>query len=71
VEILAASQGFQSLVLLVLASIGYSQAKPDLIPYPGQNPPGTIPVVFAPGIISKGNIHSRLEIAPDGRNSCV
>jgi hypothetical protein len=36
-------------------------------PYLGQTPPGSTPVVFAPGTISKGNIHSRLEISPDGR----
>jgi Tol biopolymer transport system component len=58
---------FLSLVLLILPSIGYSQAKPDPTPYLGQNPPGNIPVIFAPGIVSKGNIHGRLEISPDGR----
>jgi hypothetical protein len=56
-----------SLLLPVLMSIGYSQTKSDSTPYPGQNPPGIAPVIFAPGIISKGNIHGRLEIAPDGR----
>ena len=35
--------------------------------YLGQAPPGTTPVIFAPGVISRGNIHSRLEISPDGQ----
>ncbi len=35
--------------------------------YLGQKPPGRTPEVFAPGIISTGRIHSRLEISPDGR----
>jgi len=56
-----------TLALFVLASAGYSQAKPEARPYLGQDPPGAVPVIFAPGIISKGNIHSRLEISPDGR----
>jgi hypothetical protein len=50
-----------------MASIGRCQTKPEAKPYLGQNPPGSTPVIFAPGIISKGNIHSRLEISPDGR----
>lgn len=56
-----------SLALYGLASIGFSQTKPGAGPYLGQNPPGTVPVIFAPGIISKGNIHGRLAISPDGR----
>ena len=35
--------------------------------YLGQHPPGTTPVIFAPGVVSTGNIHSRLEISPDGQ----
>lgn len=54
------------LPLLIVAAIGQSQTTPDAAPYLGQNPPGPTPVVFAPGVISKGNIHSRLEISPDG-----
>lgn len=34
--------------------------------YLGQQPPGEAPRVFAPGIISRGNIHGRLAISPDG-----
>jgi hypothetical protein len=55
------------LPLLVVASIGQSQTTPETRSYLGQNPPGTTPVIFAPGVISKGNIHSRLEISPDGQ----
>lgn len=36
-------------------------------PYLGQEPPGPVPVVFAPGVVSTGNLHGRLAIAPDGR----
>ena len=56
-----------SLPLLVVASIGHSQTTPEARSYLGQHPPGTTPVIFAPGVISTGNIHSRLEIAPDGQ----
>src|SRR5512138_1704366 len=35
--------------------------------YLGQQPPGTVPRVFAPGVVSRGNIHSRLTISSDGR----
>jgi len=55
------------LILLAMTSIGRSEAQPEAKPYLGQNPPGNTPVVFAPGLISRGNIHSRLEISPDGR----
>ena len=55
-----------SLALLVVASIGHAQTAPEAGPYLGQTPPGTTPVIFAPGVISKGTIHSRLEISPDG-----
>jgi hypothetical protein len=53
--------------LLVVASIVQSQTTPEARPYLGQNPPGTTPVIFAPGVISRGEVHSRLEISPDGR----
>jgi hypothetical protein len=55
------------LICLAVASTARSQTKPEAKPYLGQVPPGDTPVIFAPGIISKGNIHSRLEISPDGR----
>ena len=50
-----------------LVPVGQSQTTPEARSYLGQNPPGTTPVIFAPGVISKGNIHSRLEISPDGQ----
>jgi hypothetical protein len=34
--------------------------------YLGQVPPGSTPRIFAPEVVSKGNIHSRLVISPDG-----
>ena len=48
-------------------SASFAQNNPDGAPYLGQRPPGRVPSVFAPGVISKGNIHSRLVISPDGR----
>jgi len=48
-------------------STGQAQTRPDSDAYLGQKPPGNTPVVFAPGTISRGNIHSRLEISSDGR----
>jgi Tol biopolymer transport system component len=53
--------------LLALAAGSLAQAKPDGMPYLGQCPPDEIPRVFAPGVVSNGNIHSRLTISPDGR----
>ena len=51
-----------------LAVAGSAEAQPlQAGSYLGQNPPGTTPVIFAPGVISTGNIHSRLEISPDGQ----
>ena len=56
-----------ALMSVLGVSVGQSQNRPDANAYLGQSPPGNTPVVFAPGIISRGNIHSRLEISPDGR----
>ena len=53
--------------LLPLALAGASSAATPAGPYLGQTPPGETPVVFAPGVISRGNIHSRLVISPDAR----
>jgi hypothetical protein len=36
-------------------------------PYMGQERPGATPRVFAPGLVSTGNLHGRLAISPDGR----
>jgi len=52
---------------LAMVSASYAQGKPDNAPYLGQRSPGRVPSIFAPGVISKGNIHSRLVISPDGR----
>lgn len=51
----------------VLTSAGRAQDQIEATPYLGQTPPGNTPVIFAPGVISTGTIHSRLEISPDGR----
>lgn len=61
--------GITRLVACVsLAVVGSVEAQPlQAGSYLGQNPPGTTPVVFAPGVVSTGNIHSRLEISPDGQ----
>lgn len=64
------------LLLLLSSSTGHAQgAAPsgvvdlgaDAPPYLGERPPGSNPRVFAPGVVSTGNIHSRLAISPDGR----
>ena len=52
--------------LLAMVSASYAQGNPDGAPYLGQPSPGRVPSIFAPGVISKGNIHSRLVISPDG-----
>jgi hypothetical protein len=56
------------IVFLIMASVSYAQGKPDGAPFLGQPSPGRVPSIFAPGVISKGNIHSRLVISPDGRS---
>jgi Tol biopolymer transport system component len=59
---------FLLLPLFVVASFGQSKTTSEARTYLGQDPPGTTPVVFAPGTVSTGHIHSRLEISPDGRD---
>lgn len=49
--------------LLVLASDRPARA----VAYLGQTPPGETPRVFAPGVVSRGNVHGRLVISPDSR----
>jgi hypothetical protein len=56
-----------TMTLMLAATSGRAQVAPGGSPYLGQQPPGEVPRVFAPGIISRGNIHSRLTISPDGR----
>ncbi len=52
--------------VLVAMSLGVPGPAPAA-PYLGQRPPGDTPRVFAPGVVSTGDIHSRLAISPDGR----
>ncbi|PWB70338.1 hypothetical protein C3F09_09180 [candidate division GN15 bacterium] len=35
-------------------------------PYLGQKPPGTVPEIFAPGIVSRDGIQTKLNVASDG-----
>ena len=60
------------LVLLFVASSMPTQEKtadfPVLRgPYLGQNPPGMMPELFAPGIISRGYSEQQIAFTPDGR----
>ena len=58
------------LVLIVFAAVnGLSRQTEKAAPsgpYLGQNPPGSTPEVFAPGIVSKEGDQGRLFIAADG-----
>lgn len=55
------------MTLILAASVFCTRAPAHAAPYLGQRPPGTTPCVFAPGVISTGNIHSGLAISRDGR----
>jgi hypothetical protein len=55
------------LMVSILAASVFRTAMPHAAPYLGQWPPGTTPRVFAPGVISTGDIHSWLAISRDGR----
>jgi len=50
-----------------VASIGRAHTTPEAVSYLAQTPQGTTSVIFAPGVISTGHIHSRLAISPDGQ----
>ena len=52
---------------LIAASVCCAPGAADAAPYLGERPPGTTPRVFAPGMVSTGNLHSWLAISPDGR----
>ncbi len=52
---------------MVAAGNFCTQPPSHAAPYLGQRPPGETPRVFAPGLVSTGNIHSRLVISADGR----
>lgn len=51
---------------MALTAAGGEQVPADLR-YLGQTPPGTTPVVFAPGIVSTGAVELNSVFAPDGR----
>lgn len=57
-------------LLLAAASITNHAQQTDFPkltdPYLGQKPPGMVPEIFAPGIVSKEGIQSKLLIVPDG-----
>lgn len=56
-----------ALVAMAAVSVGLARQAPGAPPYLGQEVPGAVPRVFAPGVVSTGHIHSSLAIAPDGR----
>jgi hypothetical protein len=56
-----------TIALTLAATGGRAQVGPGGSPDLGQQPPGETPRVFAPGVVSRGDIHSRLTISPDGR----
>ena len=58
-------------VSLCAGPVQTGTSAPDWPAYLGQQPPGEAPRVFAPGIISRGNIHGRLAISPDGHEIIV
>jgi hypothetical protein len=64
--------GFASALILMLSWSSVSSQNPKEFPvlkgpYLGQEPPGSVPVVFAPGIIStRANEHSFPAFSPDG-----
>lgn len=47
---------------VLFAAAGWPQVAPGGAPYLGQQPPGDVARAFAPGVISRGNIHSRLAV---------
>lgn len=56
------------LMIAILATAVFrTPATTHAAPYLGQQPPGTTPRVFAPRVVSTGDLHSRLAISPDGR----
>jgi hypothetical protein len=52
---------------LIAGSLVGARAPAPAAPYLGERPPGPTPRVFAPGVVSTGNLHGRLAISPDGR----
>ena len=70
IELIALLATLMIAALPLVGAASQSAASPtELVgPYFGQTPPGDKPVIFAPGIVSKGNVHGRLVISPDGRD---
>ena len=57
-----------SIMLLLMQTVVTSQPIPPDSLYFGQTPPGDIPQVFAPGIVSKpGRVEYGITISPDGK----
>ncbi|MGD1045762.1 MAG: hypothetical protein ABR936_10620 [Bacteroidota bacterium] len=54
--------------LMIITYYGYSQTSNAPINYFGQTPPGTTPIIFAPGIISLDDrFEGRAAFSPDGK----
>jgi hypothetical protein len=49
----------------------YPTPTEDSLPFLGQTPPGNTPVIFAEGVISKGNVHGQLVISPNGNRNAI
>jgi len=55
-------------IIMIVISCAKKEAFPVLKgPYLGQKPPGRMPEIFAPGIISTGYSEQQIAFAPDGR----
>lgn len=58
---------FSCLLVVTLTTIAQQTNFPKLTgPYLSQKPPGMIPEKFAPGIVSKDGVQSKLLLSPDG-----
>jgi hypothetical protein len=56
------------LLIAVVLTFAQQDKFPKLTgPYLGQKPPGMTPEIFAPGIISKDGVQSKLLVVPDGK----
>ena len=55
-----------TIVIVTIIQAGYAQT--DSIDYLGQTPPGSTPVIFAPGIVSiEGRYEYGLSVSPGGK----
>ena len=68
---IAASLLLSAALICVSATLACTAAHSDDLPahlrYLGQTPPGTTPVLFAPGIVSTDAVELNAVFAPDGR----